>query len=156
MKKILSVILCVAVACFVFTACSKNDENKPTQTTKPTEITTDDAAITESDAIEFIKSYSADELGLSKDDMKNCSFMVAQNGRKIDKDYYIEVIATIKTEHKEGKDVSYTFDNKGEYYIRYDGKQILSKNLETGKYTEMKVKSATAQKESVSEKTTKK
>lgn len=144
MKKILSIILCVSILACVFVACSNSKNEKETTTEQTvTEITTDSAVIKESDAIELIKSYSAKELGISEKDYKLCSFMVANAGAEVNGKYYIKVIATIPTKHdNEDGSESYTFDNKGEYYISYDGKQILQKDLsaEEETYNEMKVK----------------
>lgn len=130
------------VAC-VFAACSgsKDDEkNTGTSTAEGTNITTDEAKITDADAVRLIESYDDDELGLTSEIREECSFMIANSGTKIEDDYYIKVIAAIKTEHDEDGQRTYTFDNKGEYYIRYDGEQILSLDMETGEYSEMKVK----------------
>lgn len=148
MKRIIPIILCLTIISLSFVACSSKQEEKPTKTeevvTSANEITTDDAKVAESDAINLIKSYSAKELGLTADEMKECSFMVASSGVKIENSYYVKVIATVKNEQKgeDGK-TTFTFDNKGEYYIRYDAKQILKKNMKSDKdeYDEMKVKS---------------
>lgn len=150
MKKVLSLVLCVVLTVCVFTACSKSaDKNAETEAassvaekTTQTTIATQDAKIKESDALNLIKSYSDKELGLSKDLRKECSFLISNSGVKIEKDLYVKVVAVIKHEKKDEKtgEVSYQFDTKGEYYIRYDGKKILSKNLKTEKYTDMKVK----------------
>lgn len=149
MKKILTLVLCIAITVCVFTACSKNggsdaesDSTSTSEKTTQTTIATEDAKIKEGDAIELIKSYSDKELGLSKDVRKECSFLVASSGAKIEKDLYVKVVAVIKHEKKDEKtgESSYQFDTKGEYYIRYDGKQILSKDMKTEKYSEMKVK----------------
>lgn len=147
MKKYLSIILCIVVILSAFVACSGKDKGKDNETdgtTTTTALATDAAKIKEADAINLIQSYDAKELGLDKDVIKECSFMVASSGEHIDeqKADYIKVIATIKQAHEdaETKEVTYTFDTKGEYYIRFDGKQILSKNVETGEYTEMAVK----------------
>lgn len=153
MKKYLSIILCIVVILSAFVACSGKDKGKDnetggttttTTTTTTTALATDAAKIKEADAINLIQSYDAKELGLDKDVIKECSFMVASSGEHIyeQKADYIKVIATIKQAHKdaETKEITYTFDTKGEYYIRFDGKQILSKNVETGEYTEMAVK----------------
>lgn len=153
MKKILTLVLCAVLGISVFTACSKEAGNQsPSDSTAPSiqkttqaELPTEDAVIKEIDAINLIKSYSDKELGLSKELRKECSFMVASSGVKIEKDLYIKVVAVIKNEKKDEKtgESSFQFDTKGEYYIRYDGKQILSKNLKDGKYTQMKVKHST-------------
>lgn len=143
MKKFLSVLICISIIACVFAACSDksgNTDDDKTSSTTTTAITTDDAKITESDAIRLIESYSDDELGLTADDREECSFMVSGSGTKIEDNYYVKVIAAIKTAHEEGDDTTYTFENKGEYYIRYDGKQILSMDMETGEYNELKVK----------------
>lgn len=148
MKKILTVILCISIAVCIFAACSNGAEDASTTALsskavkKTTQvITTGTAAVIQADAINLITSYSAKELGLTKDDMKKCSFMVASEGTKIKNDYYIKVIATIKIPHKDGDKTTFSFDNKGIYFIRYDGKKILSKNTETGNYTELKLRS---------------
>lgn len=146
MKKFIAVLLCAVTVCTAFAACSKSgkDADKTTvvKEEKTTAITTDTAKITESDAINLIESYSDKELGLTEDEREECSFMVAGNGVEIDKAYYVNVIAAVKTEHKDKKtgEITYTFENKGDYYISYDGKKILSKDVESGKYSEMKVK----------------
>ncbi|MFR5874992.1 MAG: hypothetical protein ACLUFN_00730 [Eubacterium sp.] len=140
MKKLLSVLICISIIVCIFAACSDNKDNEQTSTTATTGITTDSAKITESDAISLIKSYSDKELGITAEEREKCSFMVSGSGTEIDKDFYIKVIAAVKTAHEEGDETTYTFDNKGEYYIRYDGKQILSMDMKTGKYSEMKVK----------------
>ena len=144
MKKIILCILCLSMVVCAFGACSKNNDEKTTGIKQATteEMTTDSAVIKEADAINLIKSYSDDELGLTAEDRKKASFMVASNGVKIEKDNYIEVIATIKNEHKEGEKITYTFDNLGVYYIRYDGKKVMRKDMksEEDKYIDMKIK----------------
>ena len=147
MKKVLALLICISLVICVFAACSKDDK-KPEENSVSTtqEITTDDAKIAESDAINLIKSYSAKELGLTDKEYKECSYLVKSSGVKYQKNYYINVIATVKTAHEDttdtdGKKVTtYTFDNKGEYFIRYDGKEILARNGEDGKYRKLKVK----------------
>lgn len=145
MKKIISVILCIVISCCVFSACSK-DKEKETTTTQTTTTSIDsltkDAKIKESDAVNLIESYTDKELGLTAKQRKECSFMVANAPVKIEKKQYIKVIAAIKKKHtdkKSGK-VTYTFDYKGEYFIRFDGKEILSRDSESGEYKKMKVK----------------
>lgn len=165
MKKILSIVLSLVIIMGVFAGCSgKTDDPKETtkakETTATTEVTTDEAVVKEADAIELIKSYSAKELGLSKDDYKKCSFMVGGEGIKIDKAYYIKVIAAIKNSQKDkdGKEV-YTFDVKGEYFISYDGKKVLKRDLKSteDKYDELEVKEVpTKEQTTKAESTTKK
>ncbi|MBE6742115.1 MAG: hypothetical protein E7570_07415 [Ruminococcaceae bacterium] len=145
MKKVLAIIICLAIAVCAFTACSskKPDKEKTTEkTTASSQMTTDTAVIKEADAINLIESYSDKELGLSAKDRKKASFMVAGEGVKIDGENYIEVVATVKKEHKDGDNTTYTFDHLGMYYIRYDGKKILKKDMKSkeDKYSEMKVK----------------
>lgn len=145
MKKVLAIIICLAIAVCAFTACSskKSDKEKTTEkTTASSQMTTDTAVIKEADAINLIESYSDKELGLSAKDRKKASFMVAGEGVKIEGENYIEVVATVKKEHKDGDNTTYTFDHLGMYYIRYDGKKILKKDMKSkeDKYSEMKVK----------------
>ena len=156
MKKVIVALLCVTVIISAFVACSngggtdnkvKKDDSTTTtvaaETTKT--ITTDDAKITDLDAINLIKSYSAKELGLTDKEYKECSFLVSESGIKYKDNYYVSVIATIKTAHEDSTNAdgeavtTYTFDNKGVYYIRYDGKEILGKNGD-GKFKKMEVK----------------
>lgn len=144
MKKIIPIILCVCMVATGLVACSSN--KKEDETTAPTTqsnvITTDDAKITEADAINYIQSYSAKELGLKEEEMKDLKFMVANSGEKVEDEYFVKVIATVATEHKDeetGKS-TFTFDNKGEYYIRYDAKKVLSRDVKTGEYKELAVK----------------
>ena len=150
MKKVLVTLICFSLILGVFAACAKDDGGKK-ETTKAKasttqEITTDDAKITEADAINLIESYSAKDFGLTKEEMNKCSFLVKKSGVSYKNNYYVNVIATVKTAHKDttdkkGKKVTtYTFDNKGEYLIRYDGKQILAKNGDDKDYRELKVK----------------
>ena len=144
MKKVLIFILCAAMSICVFSACAKKDDGKTTTAKQATteQMTTDSAVIKEADAINLIESYSDKELGLSAEDRKKASFMVASDGVKIEDDYYIEVVATIKTEHKDGEKTTYTFDHLGIYYIRYDGKKVMRKDMksEEAKYVDMKIK----------------
>ncbi len=167
MKKILIALLCIAMIVAAFAACGKSadKDEKTTENPMTTQtITTDDAVIANNDAIALIQSYSAKELGLTKQDMKDCSFLVNSSGVKHDGQYYVSVIATIKIAHEattndQGEEViSYTFDKKGDYLIRYDGKEILAKNGDSD-YRKLKVKavpSTTAHTEKETEKTTKK
>lgn len=142
MKKLISILLCVSVIACSFVACSsKKAEESPTNDQNV--VTTDAAVIKEADAINLIqKQYSAVELGLSAEDYETCSFMVASSGAEVDGEYYIKVIATQKQEHKnENGESSFTFDIKGEYYISYDGKKILKKDMSVeDKYDELEVK----------------
>jgi uncharacterized protein YxeA len=142
MKKVLPILICISIIVCAFAACSssKNDDDSTSSVETTAAITTDEAKIKDGDAIRLIESYSDDELGISSQDRKECTFMVNGSGTKIDKNYYVKVIAAVKTEHQDGDEVSYTFDNKGEYFIRYDGKEILSMDMETGEYSKMEVK----------------
>ena len=173
MKKIIVALLCLSVIIGAFAACANGGNTKKADTTASQSesttktITTDDAKITDVDAINLIKSYSAKELGLTKEEYKECSFLVNNSGVKYKDNYYVSVIATIKEEHEDStndkgeKVTTYTFDNKGEYYIRYDGKEILGRNGD-GKFKKMEVKevptteAVTAEEETTKETTKKK
>ena len=146
MKKMIVCLITICLLITVFAACSKpNDvqEDTSNDVVSTSTITTDEAVITDSQAIDYIKSYSAEELSLSDEDYENCSFLVNSSGIEIDGNYYVEVIAAIKNSHtdEDGKE-SFTFDNKGEYFIRYDGQQILKRNMnsEDIQYDEMEIK----------------
>lgn len=152
MKKTLIILLSLFIVAAAFAACSnasvdsKTGNPKNVSTTNQwlaTTITTDTAKIKESDAINYIKGYSAKELSLTKEEMKEVSILVTGTGVEVEGDYYIEVDAVIKNEN--GKDENgntvYTFDIKGKYFIRYDGKRVLKKDMttDTNKYIDMDV-----------------
>ena len=141
MKKFLAVFLVsVTVAC-MFVACSKADDKNTTQsTTASVENATDKAKIKDSDAINFIKtSYTKKELGLDKVKEKY-DFMISQNGVKIGKKQYVKVAANIMkkndTTSKDGKQ-TYSLTPVGEYYISFDGDEVLMKDLKSGKYKKL-------------------
>lgn len=141
MKKFLAVLLvAVTVAC-MFVACSKADDKNTTQsTTASVENATDKAKIKDSDAINFIKTaYTKEELGLDKVKEKY-DFMISQNGVTIDKKQYVKVAANIMkkndTTSKDGKQ-TYSLTPVGEYYISFDGDEVLMKDLESGKYKKL-------------------
>lgn len=141
MKKFLAVLLvAVTVAC-MFVACSKADDKNTTQsTTASVENATDKAKIKDSDAINFIKtSYTKNELGLDKVKEKY-DFMISQNGVKIGKKQYVKVAANIMkkndTTSKDGKQ-TYSLTPVGEYYISFDGDEVLMKDLKSGKYKKL-------------------
>lgn len=124
-QKAVAIILGACTICSVltFTACSKQD------TTKESVIVTEKAKIKDADAINYIESYSSKQLGLTDEEKKACSFMVASDGEEIDGKKYIKIIAAIKNEQKgdDGK-TTYTFDTKGEYFISFNCDEVLKKS----------------------------
>ncbi len=140
-KKITASILCllIAICSVVFISCSKQENEVQTTTA----LATEKAQIKDADTISYIESYSNEELGLSEKDRAKCSFMVASDGEKIDGKSYIQVIAAIKKEHKDDDgQITYTFDTKGEYYISFDGDEVLRKDGDS--YTKLKLVTTTA------------
>lgn len=141
MKKFLAVLLAAVTVACMFVACSKADDKNTTQsTTASVENATDKAKIKDSDAINFIKtSYTKKELGLDKVKEKY-DFMISQNGVKIDKKQYVKVAANIMkkndTTSKDGKQ-TYSLTPVGEYYISFDGDEVLMKDLKSGKYEKL-------------------
>ena len=125
-QKAVAIILGACTICSVltFTACSKQDTTK-----EESVIVTEKAKIKDADAINYIESYSSKQLGLTDEEKKACSFMVASDGEEIDGKKYIKIIAAIKNEQK-GNDgqVTYTFDTKGEYFISFNGDEVLKKS----------------------------
>lgn len=125
-QKAVAIILGACTICSVltFTACSKQDATK-----EESVIVTEKAKIKDADAINYIESYSSKQLGLTDDEKKACSFMVASDGEEIDGKKYIKIIAAIKNEQKgdDGK-TTYTFDTKGEYFISFNGDEVLKKS----------------------------
>lgn len=141
MKKFLAVLLAAVTVACMFVACSKADDKNTTQsTTASVENATDKAKIKDSDAIDFIKTaYTKEELGLDKVKEKY-DFMISQNGVTIDKKQYVKVAANIMkkndTTSKDGKQ-TYSLTPVGEYYISFDGDEVLMKDLESGKYKKL-------------------
>lgn len=141
MKKFLAVLLAAVTVACMFVACSKADDKNTTQsTTTSVENATDKAKIKDSDAINFIKTaYTKKELGLDKVKEKY-DFMISQNGVTIDKKQYVKVAANIMkkndTTSKDGKQ-TYSLTPVGEYYISFDGDEVLMKDLESGKYKKL-------------------
>ena len=141
MKKFLAVLLAAVTVACMFVACSKADDKNTTQsTTASVENATDKAQIKDSDAINFIKtSYTKKELGLDKVKEKY-DFMISQNGVKIGKKQYVKVAANIMkkndTTSKDGKQ-TYSLTPVGEYYISFDGDEVLMKDLKSGKYKKL-------------------
>ena len=141
MKKFLAVLLAAVTVACMFVACSKADDKNTTQsTTASVENATDKAKIKDSDAINFIKTaYTKKELGLDKVKEKY-DFMISQNGVTIDKKQYVKVAANIMkkndTTSKDGKQ-TYSLTPVGEYYISFDGDEVLMKDLESGKYKKL-------------------
>ena len=145
MKKLLAVLLAVITVGCVFVACSKADNKK--ETTTKSEFTsftvqnpTDKAKIKDKDAIDFIKNaYTPEELGLDKVKEKY-SFMISSNGEKIDKKEYVKVAANVMKKNSEknadGKE-TYSLTPVGEYYISFDGQDVLMKDLKSGEYKKL-------------------
>ena len=131
-KKIQKAVANILGACTIcslhtFTACSKQDTTK-----EESVIVTEKAKIKDADAINYIESYSSKQLGLTDNEKKACSFMVASDGEEIDGKKYIKIIAAIKNEQKGNDDqVTYTFDTKGEYFISFNGDEVLKKSGDT-------------------------
>ena len=117
-KKVIAALLAVISVAFAFAGCSDSAENETT--TAP--ITTETAVIKNSDAVDLIKTYTAEELKLdgSLDDYK---IMVNSNGNEIDGKYYIKVVASKVSEPDADGTVS--IDIFGQYFISYDGAEIL-------------------------------
>lgn len=124
MKRILLLLLCAGVMFGAFSACAKSSGEDCTAVPNGTEVSTDEAQIKDNEAIDLVKSFSNDELGLDDETSGKCSFLVQENGEVIDGENYVKVIAA---EKKEADDGTYTFDIKGEYYISFNGDTVLKK-----------------------------
>lgn len=140
-KKAISIILCafIIICSVAFASCSKQESKTETASA----VATEKAKIKDADAISYIESYSSKQLGLTEDDRAKCSFMVASDGEEINGKSYIQVIAAIKKEHKsDDGQATYTFDTKGEYYISFDGDEVLRKDGNS--YTKLELITTTA------------
>lgn len=140
-KKAMSIILCafIIICSVAFASCSKQESKAETTSA----VATEKAKIKDADAINYIESYSSKQLGLTEEDRAKCSFMVASDGEEINGKSYIQVIAAIKKEHKsDDGQATYTFDTKGEYYISFDGDEVLRKDGNS--YTKLELITTTA------------
>lgn len=140
-KKAISIILCafIIICSVAFASCSKQESKAETASA----VATEKAKIKDADAISYIESYSSKQLGLTEDNRAKCSFMVASDGEEINGKSYIQVIAAIKKEHKSNDgQATYTFDTKGEYYISFDGDEVLRKDGNS--YTKLELITTTA------------
>lgn len=140
-KKAMSIILCafIIICSVAFSSCSKQGSKAETASA----VATEKAKIKDADAIDYIESYSSKQLGLTDQEKKACSFMVASDGEEINGKSYIQVIAAIKKEHKSSDgQATYTFDTKGEYYISFDGDEVLKKDGNS--YTKLELITTTA------------
>lgn len=140
-KKAISIILCafIIICSVAFASCSKQKSKAETASA----VATEKAKIKDADAINYIESYSSKQLGLTEDDRAKCSFMVASDGEEINGKSYIQVIAAIKKEHKsDDGQATYTFDTKGEYYISFNGDEVLRKDGNS--YTKLELITTTA------------
>ena len=140
-KKAMSIILCafIIICSVAFASCSKQGSKAETASA----VATEKAKIKDADAINYIESYSSKQLGLTEDDRAKCSFMVASDGEEINGKSYIQVIAAIKKEHKsDDGQATYTFDTKGEYYISFNGDEVLRKDGNS--YTKLELITTTA------------
>ena len=140
-KKATSIILCafIIICSVAFASCSKQESKAETASA----VATEKAKIKDADAISYIESYSSKQLGLTENDRAKCSFMVASDGEEINGKSYIQVIAAIKKEHKsDDGQATYTFDTKGEYYISFNGDEVLRKDGNS--YTKLELITTTA------------
>lgn len=140
-KKATSIILCafIIICSVAFASCSKQESKAETASA----VATEKAKIKDADAINYIESYSSKQLGLTENDRAKCSFMVASDGEEINGKSYIQVIAAIKKEHKsDDGQATYTFDTKGEYYISFNGDEVLRKDGNS--YTKLELITTTA------------
>ena len=140
-KKAMSIILCafIIICSVAFASCSKQESKAETASA----VATEKAKIKDADAISYIESYSSKQLGLTENDRAKCSFMVASDGEEINGKSYIQVIAAIKKEHKsDDGQATYTFDTKGEYYISFNGDEVLRKDGNS--YTKLELITTTA------------
>lgn len=143
MKKVLAIILPVLILCTAFVACSSDkdgDTGNEGKVSTTATIETEKAVIKDEDAIDYIKNaYTAEELGLADVD-KDYSFMVAKSGVDIDGKKYVKVAANVMSQSdvttEDGK-TTYKLTPVGEYYISFDGKSVLTRDMKTGEYKKL-------------------
>ena len=103
-------------------------------------VDTEKAVIKDTDALDFIKNaYTEEELGLDKTE-KDYSFMIASHGVEIQGEKYVKIVACIMNKkdvkNEDGKE-TFSVETLGEYFISFDGKKVLKKNMKTNEYTRL-------------------
>lgn len=159
MKKSIVSIIALILIFSVFVACASKTDNSKETTSEKTSVSEkvevegttkivknlvttqiakepiEKAEISGYDATQLISSKDAKVLGL-KGSTKDYRFMLASEGKVIDNVNYIEVLAMINGE--ENKDGSLNITTVGDYFVSYDGKKILVRDLTTGEFSELK------------------
>lgn len=128
MKKVMSIMLSVAVVCLMFTACSSNKK---------------DDVIDVRQAQRLIQSYTAEELGISEEDFQGAKFLRGDQTKEVDGVEYYEILVakTIETGDTDDKgNKLYSILNNGVYYVTLDGKAAYSVNKDTNELTQLAVK----------------
>lgn len=133
MKKRTFAVLVILLLTLFFSSCSylqtdEQDANNYTDVSSLVQVRTDEARIKDNEAIELIKSFSNEQLGLDDEIAEQCSFMVQNDGSVIDGENYVKVVAAIKIINQND---TYNFDIKGEYYISFSGDIVLKKSDNT-------------------------
>lgn len=114
-KRIFAIIISAAVAVFALSACSSSAEE-----------------ITSSDAVNLIKTYTAEELGV--DGELDDYSVLSSSDQEIDGESYYKIAIATVTEPEE--DGSVDIDIFATFFVSYDGTKILAYDSETGEYTE--------------------
>lgn len=81
------------------------------------------ADIEPNEAIKMISSLSEEQLGLKNKD--KYSFMMNNTAFSIGGDKYVQVIAAVKTENKDG---TFEINPVAKYYVSFDGSKVLKEN----------------------------
>ena len=101
---------------------------------KTADDSTADADVQPGEAIEMISSLSEEQLGLENKD--KYSFMMNNSPFVIGSEKYIQVVAAIKTENKDG---TININPVAKYYVSFDGSKILKENPDVkDEYIEIK------------------
>lgn len=133
MKRIFTVVLCLLLVIGVFAGCSdsgsasaETDTTQKDTSTTASQLATDSAKITGSQAITLLKSYSKEELGLDKVD-KDYQFMLSTVGVELKGKKYVRAEAGSMEENGKDEDGNPTYQMKSykTFYISYDGKKLL-------------------------------
>lgn len=111
-----------------------SQDDKKTKNDKKSKVSDEQIKAGQS-AVDIIKEFSAEKLKLDGklDDYK---FLSSTSEKEIDGKKYIEVVASVVNE--ENKDGTINMITKGTYYVSTDGKEVLIKDMETGKTKELK------------------
>ncbi len=119
-KSIITAVLAMALVACMFAGCSSSSSS--------------DTEITASDAVNLIKTYTAEDFGV-EGELEDYNILSSTENEIDGEMYYKIAIATVSEPEEDG---SVDIDIKAEIYVSYDGSKMMQYDEESGEYTEIK------------------